>query len=325
MVNRLLKRTPTGEAQEQKFSDIDAHWAKAQILAACGSEGKEWTAQTGGSEYTLQGNTAKEYVMGLYEQSASLSGEAICRAVDVISEQMKQDVLNAKDELDLSARKTTYYISEKHGNDDNDGLTPETAFRSFEGLHKTRFLRNANILLERGGVYRGTWALGSELTFGAYGEGPKPLWVQSKRNYADPALWEETEYPNVWRCTELLINVGVIGFDHDLFDYSDKTYDELYGIIRNYKTQGFTGVQDLNGDLQFYCDYQENGMQNPSPLYVYSDKGNPGERFHSIEIGERVNIIKGSPENCVIDNIAFKFTGAHAIGVNGAKNLKVTN
>ena len=326
MVNRLLNRVPTGNGDTASFSDVENHWAKAQVLAACGKENVEWTEkESAGTDFVLNGSTPEEYIKGLYEQSATLNGDQICNAVDVISEKMKQDVLNSENALNLSDRPTTYYISEKNGNDDNDGLSPEKPFKTLNALNKTRFLRNANILLERGGVYRGTMSISANLAFGAYGEGPKPVWIQSKRNYADPDLWVETEYPNVWKCTELLTNVGVIGFDHDLFDYSDDTYNELYGIICNYKTLGFMGIEDMNKDLQFYSDMRETSLLTPSPLYLYSTEGNPGKRFKSIEIGERINIVSGAPKNCRIDNISFKFTGAHAIGVNDAQNLLVTN
>ncbi len=325
MVNRLLNRIPTGNTDGKTFSDVESHWAKAQVLAACGKENVEWTVKDASNAFVLKGSTPEEYVKGLYEQSASLNGEEICNAVDVISEKMKQDVLNSQNALDLSQYKTTYYISEKNGSDDNDGLSPEKPFKTLEALSKTRFLRNANILLERGGLYRGTFVITQNLSFGAYGEGPKPVWIQSKRNYADPSLWVETEYPNVWKCTEQLINVGVMGFDHDMFDYSDKTYNEKYGIICNYKTNGFMGLEDMNKDLQFFSDLREVGLLSPAPLYLYSAEGNPGERFKSIEIGERINIVRGEPLNCSFDNISFKFTGAHAIGVSNARNFRVTN
>ena len=325
MVNRLLNRVPTGNTDGKTFADVESHWARAQVLAACGKENAEWTEKAAGTAFVLNGSSAEEYIKGLYEQSASLNGEEICKAVDTISEKMKQDILGSKDALDLSERKTTYYISEKNGSDDNDGLSPEKPFKTLSALSSVRFLRNANILLERGGVYRGTFSITQELSFGAYGEGPKPIWLQSKRNYADPSLWVETEYPNVWKCTEQLVNVGVMGFDHDMFDYSDKTYNEKYGIICNYKTQGFMGLEDMNKDLQFFSDVRNVGLLSPAPLYLYSAEGNPGERFKSIEIGERINIITGTPLNCRFDNISFKFTGAHAIGVNNARNLRVTN
>lgn len=42
VVNRMLGRKPTG-AGETSFSDISAHWAKGQILAAVSGEGVSWT------------------------------------------------------------------------------------------------------------------------------------------------------------------------------------------------------------------------------------------------------------------------------------------
>ena len=32
---------------------------------------------------------------------------------------------------------TAIWINERHGSDDNDGLTPETALRTFQAVHKT--------------------------------------------------------------------------------------------------------------------------------------------------------------------------------------------
>ncbi|MBE6570738.1 MAG: hypothetical protein E7656_00635 [Ruminococcaceae bacterium] len=324
MVNRFIGRIPNGVAGTNSFSDISGHWASSQILAACNDENVSWTAKSDGGKYVLSGTSAKDYMIGLYEQSATLSSEAIREGIEVVSDQIKKDILNAPDTLDISDRKVIY-VSEKNGNDDNDGLTKETAIKTIAGLSKFKFLRNAAILFERGGIYRGQIVLSPNTYYGAYGEGPKPLLMQSRRNYADESLWVETEYPNVYKCTELLTNVGVIGFDHDLFDYSDASYDETYGLIMNKDLLGFTGVADMDTDLQFYSEFVDNNIHTACPLYVYSTEGNPGKRFSSIEIGERFDIIDGSPLNVIIENLAFKFTGAHAIGVNNANKFTVRN
>ncbi len=133
--------------------------------------------------------------------------------------------------------------------------------------------------------------------------------------------------PNVWKCTEQLVNVGVIGYDHDLFDYSEDSYHELYGDIYNIDTFGFTGIEDMKKDLAFYSVVPGNGdlTTQAGDLYVYSTEGNPGSRFNSIEIGERINIVSGSPNGATFDNLAFKFTGGHAIGFGTCKDVTVTN
>ena len=335
MVNRFLGRNPNGGEAGTSFSDVEGHWAKNQILAACGDENVTWTAvDNSKNEYVLSGTNYKDYVTGLYNQSENLSADAIRRGVDTVSEQMKKDILNTPNTKDLYGDRmtgTTYYISEKNGNDSNDGLSPETAVKTYTGLtKKMRFpKKGTSILFERGGIYRGVITLaGNGITLGSYGEGPKPLLMQSTRNYADPSLWVETQWENVWKCTQSLYNVGIIGFDHDLFDYSDASYDELYGDIMNYNLFGFKGAKDLSKDLQFYSvlENDPSAETKNNELYLYSDKGNPGSRFKSIEIGEKTNIISGASNDVVIDNLAFKFTGAHGMGsAGGCKDRVVTN
>lgn len=337
MVNRLLGRTPTGNAGDHSFSDITGHWAYGQILAACNAEGVSWTpAPADGKKYNLTGSSAKDYAIALYDQSATLDASAIREGVDVIAEQMKKDILNTPNTADIYGDKMTgtiYYVSEKNGNDDNDGKTPETAVKTIAGLNKVvRFPRpGTSFLFERGGIYRGQLSVASNgLILGSYGEGDKPLIMQSRRNFADQSLWVETDWPNVWKCTESLTNVGVIGFDHDLFDYSEDSYNELYGDIMNANLFGVKGVQDLNKDLQFYSvlsnDQTTGGTVKENELYLYSDKGNPGSRFKSIEIGENKAIVSGKGDDVIIDNIAFKFTGGHGMGgAGGCKNRTVTN
>ncbi|MBR5527964.1 MAG: S-layer homology domain-containing protein [Clostridia bacterium] len=330
MVNRYMGRTPTGENGGISFSDIDAHWAKGQILAASGAENVTWTATPRALEYQLTGSSAEEYIKGLYEQSATLSGDAIRRGVDTISEKMKQDILNTPNTADIYGdrmTKTTYYISEKNGNDENDGKSPETAWQTMAALNKMRFpQKGTTVLFERGGVYRGTISVNAGMTYGSYGTGPKPIVMQSKKNYADPALWTATEWENVWLCADQLINVGVMGFDHDLQDYSNKCYDETYGLIMNPNTLGVTGPESLNGDLQFYCELPGGSTGNRGNLYLYCEGGNPGERFKSIEIGENIAIISGASNDVVIDNISFKFTGGHGMGgAGGCKDRTITN
>ena len=331
MVNRFLGRTPNGAEGAKNFSDIGSHWAKGQILAACNEENVTWTAtNTEGGKYVLSGTSAEDYIKGLYDQSANLSGEAIREASDVIAEQMKKDILNTPNTEEIYADRITgqkWYVSELHGDDNNDGKTPETAVKTLAGLNqKMRFPRAGTaILFERGGVYRGQISAIKGVVYGSYGTGNKPILMQSKRNYADPSLWKETEYPNVWVCTEKLVNVGVIAFDHDIQDYSEATYNETYGVTMNKNMFGFKEVGQLCGDLQFYSEtYGE--TRKEGELYLYSTKGNPGTRFKSIEIGENIAIFTGAADDVVIDNISFKFTGGHGMGgAGGCKNRVVTN
>lgn len=310
VINRILKRQAVDGTSN--FSDTNGHWANGQIIAASGN------SSTAVPTYTLGYNgTTKELVKKLYENNSSINATQLRQGIDEISEKAKQNILTSKDELVITG--TKYYISEKNGNNKNDGLSPEKPLASVSAISRLALRPGDAVLFERGGIYRGTFTVSQGVIYGAYGEGTKPLIMQSRKNFAQPSLWKETEYKNVYVCTENFNNVGIIGFDHDLFDYSENTYSELYGIPMNKDILGFSGLSDLDTDLQFYSD------RGDGKLYIYSVQGNPGERFSSIEIGEKYNIVNGSAEDVHIDNLAFKFTGAHAVGSSSTRNRTVTN
>ena len=336
VLNRYLSRTPA-EGISADFDDIRGHWACGQIVAAASdfSENK-WTyseSDDAGTAFVMPkgGKSAKDYITSLYVQSANLSGKAIRDASDVIAEQMKKDILNTPNTLEIYSDRITrniYYVSEKNGNDSTGTGTLAKPFRTHAGVASKVTLRSGDaVLFERGGVYRGKIVATPGVVYGSYGEGNKPLLLQSAKNYADPALWKQTEWENVWVCTDLLVNVGVIGFDHDLQDYSENTYNELYGITMNKNLFGFTDVSQLCGDLQFYSELN-GGLTSKGELYVYSRYGNPGERFDSIEIGEKIDIIdsgSSAPNGTTFDNLSLKFTGGHGIGFGTTSDVTVTN
>ena len=330
MVNRFLGRIPTGVAGAVSFSDTASHWANGQILAACNPEGVAWTKKVETAGYTLTGTDTESYIKGLYDQTATLSGDQIRAGVDTISEQMKKNIINTPNTEEIYGAEMTgqkYYVSEKSGNDDNDGKTPETAWKTSAGISKNiRFpKKGTSILFERGGVYRGSVPTLNGVIYGSYGTGEKPVLMQSKKNYADEALWVETQWENVYLCTDKLVNVGVIAFDHDIYDYTESAYDETYGLIMNPNTYGVTGPESLNGDLQFFSALPGGSTTTAAELYLYSKDGNPGKRFKSIEIGERINVFSGSPAGFTLDNISMKFGGGHGVGFGTCREVRVTN
>ncbi len=343
IINRYLSRVPNANIAAV-FADTAGHWAMGQINAAATSiEDNAWFFEESGAGTSFVmpegGKSAEDYVKALYYQSEHLSGKAIRDAVDVISEQIKKDVLYTPNTEELYADKITgtkYYISDS-GNDTTGDGTLDSPFRSAAGLKNVILKSGDAVLFKRGGIYRGQITVSAGVVYGSYGEGDKPLIMQSKRNYADPSLWVETAWDNVWKCTESLNNVGIIGYDHDLFDFSEASYNELYGDIYNMNTLGFKGPADMNKDLAFYSVlssdvalYKANNPNGASiaanELYVYSTQGNPGSRFNSIEIGEKENIFTGTANNVILDNLSVKFTGAHGMGgAGGCKNRTVTN
>lgn len=320
VINRFIGRLPSGETGIS-FTDIEGHWGKNQIAAAAADKSSgAWTLKETAESYQITGTSAADYVPALHAQAKkNLSADAVRAGIDTVSEQMKKDILGTKNTEDYYGDKMTgikWYVSELHGNDDNDGKTPETAVKTIEGLSKKIRLAKAGtaVLFERGGIYRGHIGTVKGLIYGSYGEGDKPIIIGSSHDYASAEYWEETDVPNVYRCTEALNNVGIMAFDHDLRAHGN--YDALYGNNCIFTVDVAT-YADLKEDLEFFSCAND--------LYLYSAKGNPGTRFSSIEIGTRTNIISGTGTNVIIDNLSLKYGGAHGIGYGSTNGLTVTN
>jgi len=340
------------------FSDVLQEMRSAVCAAASDRIQGLWDFEE--RRYILPDSAeTRDYIESLHSQSAHLSPDGIKEASDIIAEKMRENILltpNTREIYDFDALgiKTIYYVSEKNGNDSNNGLSQNSPFKTPAALvGKVQGNRNVAVLFERGGIYRvgTTGALnlsGSKnILLGSYGTGQKPLVVQSRWNYAKDN-WTQVN-PNVYRLETPLRNVGVMAFDHEVTDYSDGTYDELFGEIENIGTQGFNGIHDLKKDLQFYCELQPtytettteetvNGQKivtkvttesydrfSEGYLYLYSEHGNPSERFSSIEIGENYDLVDGGAHGCIIDNISFKYTGSHGIGLGVGEDLTVSN
>jgi hypothetical protein len=118
---------------------------------------------------------------------------------DALAEEKRLSIVNAPNG-EYAVSGTTYYVS-PNGDDENDGKSPATAWRTLPRVAaaKDEFCEGDAVLFERGGVYRGRIFMRSGMIFAAYGEGPKPCLYGSWCNYADPSLWQATDTPNVWK------------------------------------------------------------------------------------------------------------------------------
>lgn len=154
-------------------------------------------------------------------------------------ESRRDEIFNTESELLPSDIKgTAYYISSKNGDDSNDGLSPETAWKTTRNtytLHAGGIVMLDNILkegdgifFERGGVYTATHSSNGRATpyildtfegvsVGAYGEGEKPVLTMAL-DYEGTTEWQATEWENVW-----------------LYDGSETLLhkDDTYGSIGN--------------------------------------------------------------------------------------------
>ena len=153
------------------------------------------------------------------------------------------EIKNTKSELTpemIKARGgTCYYVSSIHGDDKNDGLTPQTAWKTPDALWNYKpgpnlYLRKLKagdgVFFERGSVFYpkryhnntvSTLNCNEGIDYGAYGTGPKPLFTcaldfTESNNVGD---WQATEYPNIWKIDNVDPKPGY---------EEDGTYNENY-------------------------------------------------------------------------------------------------
>lgn len=226
---------------------------------------------------------------------------------DAEANAMRNKILNSKDSLKVSG--TKYYISSKSGNDDNDGLTPQTAWQTADAATLNSFLFKPGdaVLFERGCVFRTTSQIFCKtgVSYGAYGTGEKPVIYGSVRNYSYPGLWTPSNKKNVWKMTVILEDAGIIVFEHG----------KAVGDKKN-------GLLSVTENYDFYHNVTEN------VLYLYLDKGRPNQVFKDIEIGTRRAIftLVNGVTDVHIDNICMKYSGNFAVQcIASQKNVKITN
>ena len=139
--------------------------------------------------------------------------------INLLAEAKKQSILNY--ECEISVRGKTYYVSQ-NGDDNNDGLSPKTAWKTIQKVNDSPIADGDAVLFERGGIYRGMILCDSNVTYSAYGKGPKPVITCSPENGAGKEKWRLLPgTDNIWVYYKELPETGLIIFD-DGKDYSIK-------------------------------------------------------------------------------------------------------
>lgn len=225
---------------------------------------------------------------------------------DAEAESLRQEILNTKDTLVVTG--TTYYVSPS-GDDKNNGTSPETAWKTIDGVSSNKELLQPGdaVLFERGYVYRRKAPLyvKNGVSYGAYGEGEKPAIYGSAENYA-LSSWQQGDQPNVWTLSLSTREAGIVVFDHGAGAGMPK----------------FFGVDELVKNGDFYHDFAN------AVFYMYLDKGNPADVYESIEIGTRDSIMVTETDavDVTVDNLTFKYAGLFAFyAAERSRNIRITN
>ena len=272
------------------------------------------------------------------------ASESFLAQIQALSDQRKAEIRNAPDQLVIKG--TVYYVSNL-GNDENDGKTPETPWKTLNKVSETPLCPGDGVLFRRGDLFRGFLEASAGVSYGAYGTGDKPKFYGWEKNLADPALWElYDEVHHIWKHTEKILDCGTLVFNDGQAHCRKLIPSYLHGkfVCRDDENRDFNMAEEMTPNLDIVCFYEERLTDKPSKgedflipmiddlsfgdLYLRCDQGNPGQVFSSIEALPKRSIFRvRRNDNVTIDNLCIKYTGAHAISAGGeqVKGLHVSN
>ena len=211
---------------------------------------------------------------------------------------------------------TAYYVDSENGNDENDGLSPEAAFRTVRQIDFIELQEGDAVLFKRGCIfYDACPTIKNGVTYSAYGEGAKPILTTSSNDTNDPANWVlyyENGEQKIWHYQRTdFSSVGWIDFNcsNDLYAYPvyeywnpETGYQYIETIYEDYdKATGGGHVRNRYGklvskeihemlteDLTFVSrsDYNDStgNWCSGTNLYLRCDEGNPAEVFDVIKL-----------------------------------------
>lgn len=212
---------------------------------------------------------------------------------------MREKILNAPD--GAITGKTLYYVS-NNGDDNNDGKSPETPFRTPERVQ--RICTPKRVFFERGSTFRlkEPFYTAPATHYGAYGEGPKPQFLGSERDYADASLWQIHE-DDIWALELNTLQACQMIFDNETYV--------------GWKKPDYESIEN---DGDFFHDTENN------KLYLKLSNGNPGEVFSNIEIATtRCAFCFSNSNDVKIDNLCVKYTSVHGIHGGNVRDMSITN
>ena len=235
-------------------------------------------------------------------ETLNLSGGA-----DKEANELKEKILNSKDTI--ASKGTTYYISE-NGDEFNEGTSPEEPL-SIDAIDILYLLPGDAVLFERGSVFRLKKPIMPHdgVYYGAYGNGEKPQFLGSLRDYADPSIWT-SEDGVLWQ-TELPLGAGG---GNVIFNNGES--------VANRKLT----LDKISKDGDYYFDSETR------ILYLKLNQYNPGHYFNNIEIANIKFIFQatGSSSDVLvsdvyIENLSVKYPSTHGFSLNFGQNITVTN
>lgn len=274
-----------------------------------------------------------------------LNGIEYINKLDAEVKKRKAEILATHDAISISG--TKYYVS-SDGDDKNDGLTEESAWRTLKRVSEAGELKAGDgVLFRRADVFRGMVRTRAGVSYGAYGVGEKPRLYGWDEDLAEVSLWTLFDKEcNIWKYNKKILDTGTLVFNGGEA-HSVKLIPSYIGgkfVCRDDESRVFDMRSEMARDLDIYWHFEDILTTEPSrgegfpvpdmtdesygELYLRCDKGNPGEVFSSVEAVPRRPMFRvADDDNVKIDNICMRYIGLHAIAAGGdrVRGLHVTN
>jgi hypothetical protein len=205
----------------------------------------------------------------------------------------------------------TYYVSSVSGNDNNDGLTEATAWKSLAKIKTFPFIGGDKVKFKRGETFYGRLTFDaptftSRVSVSSYGFGNKPI-ISGYKVANNASSWVQHS-TNVWKI-DLTAN-GTYTGNRDTAD-TNVGFLNLDEVIRGDKKKT---LAEVKSQWQFYSD--------STYLYVYST-ANPTTLVSNIEIAINITIIN-KRNYITVRDLEIKGTGGHCVG-NAGDNVEILN
>lgn len=275
--------------------------------------------------FEIKNASPKEYIENIKKayDSGEINQNELTEALEKITQKRICEILNTKTNVRVDG--TKYYVANE-GNDENDGKTPQTPWKTLEKVNEVELCKGDGVFFKRGDLFRGGIIARPGTTYSAYGEGEKPKIYVWEKNSAKPELWLETDVPGVWKYAEdYPIDIGNIVFEDSFCARKIYKSYEHDGTTLDYHMQRpFSDYHDLTEDMTFFHDSRECGDKK---LYLRCNKGNPGKIFKEIEMSKRDACIRIGKENdgVTIDNLCVAYAGIHGISGHYGDNITIQN
>jgi hypothetical protein len=221
--------------------------------------------------------------------------------------------------LDIHIFAVTYYVSFLKGDDNNNGTTQATPWKTLSKVTNSKFLPGDSILFKRGEVWRGQLKPNSGddsgyVTYSSYGElkASKPLFLGSV-SWNGPENWENTG-GNIWTTvtSKSGTNSGVA---------NPLNVDVGNIIFNNGEICGVKVWKESSLDTQGKYWYDK--VQKVVKLY---SAGNPGKYYRKIEFALKNHIIdEGGKSYVRYENLDLRYGAAHGIGGGTVHHIIILN